>query len=390
MKVMKKIGLPLVFVFVVVIITGFIQSAYYSPVESSDNVSTHYNTEQKPMLILAGIDSLTNGPIYHKEKSRYLDDFIPRMHKYFGDGGPGYVPFDSIYFKQEHGEFHFSNGMKQINDLPPGQYPSQYSLDLKGMYTTGGWLNWMTVKFPKKWHWTYGKIFYLKQPHGGHFNVGYKQSDKALSVNTNSPKLGLGVIHLPKNIYNGQLEFSHINGKVAIFGGEFLNKKGVAVSRIGQGGDRLAWHALIDNRMMDEWLKQLDPELLMLNAGMNDRRFLSADRYRKDLTNYLDPYIKEKTEILLIGPNAILGDNTRLDQYRKVLRQYADQHHTGYISNQSALGYSYLEAQSKNLMGDRIHPNALGSKIISKHLFNYLMSNNQFASLFNNKDSQTR
>ncbi|MFC7392011.1 SGNH/GDSL hydrolase family protein [Scopulibacillus cellulosilyticus] len=384
MKELKKIGLPLVFVFVVVIIIGFIQSAFYSPVESSsEDVSA--NSEQRPMLILAGIDSLTNGPIYHKEKSRYLDDFIPRMHKYFGNGGPGYVPFDSIYFKQEHGSFHFSYGMKEINDLTPGQYPSQYSLDLKGMYTTNGWLNWMTVKFPKGWNWTYGKIFYLKQPHGGSFNVGYRQSDKALTVKTNSQHISLGVINLPKNIYNGQLEFSHINGKVTIFGGEFLNNKGVALSRIGQGGDHLAWHALIDNHMMDEWLKELNPQLLMLNAGMNDRRFLTASQYQKDLTNYLEPFNREKTDILLIAPNAILGDNTRLKQYRQVLRQYADKDNTGYISNEDAIGHSYLEAKSKNLMGDRIHPDALGSKIISQHLFNYLMRNSQYDSLFHKK-----
>ncbi|WP_132748247.1 SGNH/GDSL hydrolase family protein [Scopulibacillus darangshiensis] len=376
---MKKLSYSALFVAVICILVIITQSFVFEPVQSSNNGE---NTPiKRPKLVLAGIDSLTNGPIYQKTKSRYLDDFIPRMHDVFGDGGPGYVPFDSIYFKQEHGTFRFSYGVHEINDLVPGKYPSQYSLDLKGIYTKGGYLRWMRVDMPRSMDWKYGEIFYLQQPNGGSFRVGYTQSGQREEVHTKG-SLKLGVVTLPKNKYDGRLTFSHINGKVVIFGGLFLNDHGVAVSRIGQGGDRLDWHARIHNNMMAQWLKELNPSLFIFNGGMNDRSTLSAKGYKYDLNNYLQPFIKENCRLLLVAPNAILGNNRILKEYENVLVNYAKNHGTGFISNKEALGENYLKAESKGYMGDRIHPNDLGSKVISQHLFNYLIHEDKFSSLF--------
>ena len=336
----------------------------------------------RPVLVLAGIDSLTNGPIHLQTKSRYLDDFIPRMHQIFGNGGPGYVPFDSLYFNQEKGEFHYSFDVHEINDLVPGQYPSQYSLDLKGIYTNRGFMRWMSVNMPSSWQWKYGKIFYLTQPDGGSFQVGYSSGKTEMTVNTNASTRHLGVAILPEHKPGESLRFTHINGKVIIFGGLFLNDDGVAVSRIGQAGDRLAWHAGIRNDMMVQWLGELRPSLLIFNGGMNDRGALTQQGYQIALKNYLQPFSDAGTQMLLVAPNAILGNNQILHEYQSVLSSYATKHQAGLIDNKDVLGKTYLSAVSHGYMGDHIHPNDKGSELISKHIFHYLISNGDFESFF--------
>ncbi len=356
----------------------------------TQNTGSSYKRAQvklanRPVLVLAGIDSLTNGPIHLQTKSRYLDDFIPRMHQAFGNGGPGYVPFDSIYFKQEKGSFHFSYGVHEINDLVPGQYPSQYSMDLKGIYTNGGFLRWLRVRMPSSWQWKYGKIFYLKQPGGGSFRMGYGGGHPGTVINTASATRQLGVAILPEHNPGESLEFSHINGKVIIFGGLFLNDHGVAVSRIGQGGDRLSWHARIKNNMMNQWLAQLRPSLLIFNGGMNDRGIMTPQGYQSAIKNYLQPFKNAGSQMLLVAPNAILGDNQILEAYQTKLQHYANRNKTGFIDNKNVLGKNYLGAESSGYMGDHIHPNDKGSELISKHIFNYLLSKSNFVSLFPKK-----
>ncbi|WP_176222092.1 SGNH/GDSL hydrolase family protein [Tuberibacillus sp. Marseille-P3662] len=359
----KRLGLFVIgFSLIVVIIQVAIPSAD-GRFEQADATP-----EKRPFLIVAGLDSLTNGALTHKTKSRYLDTLIPQMHKTYGDGGPGYVPFDSIYFKQDHHQLKMSRRLKEINDLEPGQYPSQYSFDLKGLYTNKGRSDWL--RFDLKKDWTYGRVFYLQQPDGGSFKIGYRHQ-KFIQVDTGG-SLSLKTIELPKHVQDRQVVIRHISGKVTLFGGIFLKNGGVAVSRIGQGGDLLRWHAQLNNAFMKQWLQQLKPDLLIFNGGTNDRYRSSVGEFRRHLRHYLKPFEASKCQILINAPNAVKYKQKRLLNFIHSMKAYAKQHNDAFISNQKVLGNTFQEAQQAGYMGDWVHPNHRGTKKIGNQLFFYI------------------
>jgi len=324
--------------------------------------------EPMPVHILAGIDSLTNGRLNGTTKSRYLDDFIPAVQKKYGDGGPGYVPFDTRYFNQEGGRLIYTPNLREINNIPHTMYPATYSFDFKGLYTNFGRSDSIKVRFNHSW--TYGKLFYLKQLGGGTFKVGYS-NDRTLRVSTGG-RPGLGVVELPIHDKDQPLFIKNIHGRVALFGGYFYNPTGVVVSRVGQGGDRLEWFAGLNQNQQREWIRVLKPDLFIFNGGMNDRHHLSAEQYETALEKYLSPFRKAHCSIIVSIPNAIHGDQRRLNQYADQLRLYSNKYHTGLFSYKDVLGGSFEEANKKGYMGDYIHPSAKGAKQISEHLLNYI------------------
>jgi len=330
-----------------------------------------------PIHILAGIDSLTNGRLHGENKSRYLDDFIPKLKKKFGDGGPGYVPFDSRFFNQEGGEFKYSAGLKEINDMPHNMYPARYSFDYKGLYANFGHADSVFFKLNKPWK--YGKLIFLKQMGGGTFNVVYP-SGASLKVNTNGRR-GLGIAVLPKHQNDQPIRIKNITGKVALFGGYFYNADGVVVSRVGQGGDRLAWFGELNRQEQKQWIQALQPDLFIFNGGMNDRGAMNAKQYRSALARYLAPFREASCPIILTVPNAIRGDEARLKEYEQELRAYAEEYHTGLFSAKAALGKTYQAAQERGYMGDSIHPNEKGAKAISQSLLQYLDSHQRYRNI---------
>ncbi|MFC4620168.1 SGNH/GDSL hydrolase family protein [Camelliibacillus cellulosilyticus] len=376
---MKKWMLMII---VVGLISFILWPAFFA--SSSDRAKVSQSFHQ-PALILAGIDSLTNGPLYAATKARYLDDFIPRIERAYGNGGPGYIPFDTRYFKQEGGLIGMSPGLREIRNIPKTSDPARFSFDLKGVFTRSGNMDNLTVQIPEIWH--YGKIFYLIQPQGGSFEVGYAGDAHFERVRTDGSRR-LGVLNLPVHQQKSQLVIKQIQGKVTLFGGYFYNSGGVIVSRVGQGGDRLAWYAGINHQMLKEWIAALQPNLFIFNGGMNDRRTLNATSYRKALDQYLNPFREADCQLILTMPNAILGDNRTLDSYDKVLRDYAEKYHTGLVSNKEVLGATFKLANKRHEMGDHIHPNASGSRKISENMYHYIMNHAEFRSRLQGKTVQ--
>ena len=341
---------------------------------------TEAKKAKQPVHILAGIDSLTNGRLYGSNKSRYLDDFIPALKKQYGDGGPGYIPFDTLYFQREGGRLEFSGNLKEINDLPHDVAPAVYSFDFKGLYTLRGQSDFIKMDLNRSF--TMAKLFYLEQGGGGSFEAG--SGGHFIEVKTNG-RTGLGVITLPGHTPRHSLIIRHIRGRVTLFGGYFYNPSGVIVSRVGQGGDRLEWYTGLNQRTLIQWIQALQPDLYIFNGGMNDRNWLSAYRYKASLDMYLTPFLKSHCTLILSIPNAIRGDETRLKAYSHELRLFSKQYHTGLISYQDALGTSYREAYLKGYMADDIHPNAKGASVMSRHLLNYLNHHEVFRALLSTK-----
>lgn len=334
--------------------------------------------EPQPVHILAGIDSLTNGRLYSETPNRYLNDFIPALKKSYGDGGPGYIPFDTRFFNQEGGKLIFSTHLKEINNVPHDVSPAIYSFDFKGLYTNNGHSDQITIHLQNSWETV--KVFYLKQPGGGTFRIGYLNGKK-VKIDTNG-YTGFGVVVLPHHKKGQSLVIRNIQGKVVLFGGYFYNPTGIVVSRVGQGGDQLAWYGGIDQKLLNEWVQALQPDLFIFNGGMNDRNHLTADQYEQALIRYLTPFREADCAMILTIPNAIHGNNTRLNEFTGKLRTYALNHHTGLVSNKEVLGETFQEAQNRGLMSDAIHPNAKGSELISRHFLTYIERHAEYQKIF--------
>ena len=303
----------------------------------------------KANLILLGIDSLTN----NTDENSYYGVFSPRIKGELGYGGPGYIPFNPIM--SEYGDaFQKSDALSYINQ---SSAVAPYSFDLKGVFTeSGSGTDYVKMFFNRKW--LHGKVFYLKQPGGGTFKIGYDSQENAnlTTINTSNETYDLGVFTFPDNVglKGGNIKCMEIIGKVALFGGLFLMDSGVATSRIGKPGDLLTWHA--STAFRNKWLTELKPSLLMLNGGMNDRLTTSKEQYRTILTNYLNDFNSANCKIVLIKPNEISSGNDILREYEKVIDDVSVSLNTNTISNRAIIG-TYSDAVKNGLMSDTIHPN---------------------------------
>lgn len=331
-------------------------------------LNNFYDTT-KATLILAGIDSLTNGA----GGTKYLDYFAPRMRGEMGDGGPGYVPLDYGYSVEEGYSFGASGGFVALSLLPKDDPDVLRSFDLKGYRTVGATNGAMDYDIKRK----YKKctLFYLKKPGGGSFKVGYL-SDYAsvnFTIDTNSVSYSLGVFDMPDNTDSrqGKIAIRQAVGDVCLFGLLCLNDTGVAISRIGKGGDRLKWHSDLDATFRTAWIEALKPKMYLFNGGANDSNFATADEFSNYLNNYLGGFITYGTQIVLIRPNSISG-NTMIDQYEQKLLNFRKQNKTDMVFNNRLLGEKYETANADGYMLDGVHPSDLGNRKIANNLLSYL------------------
>lgn len=326
--------------------------------------------KSKVNLILAGIDSLTNGA----GETKYLDYFSPRLRGEIGDGGIGYCAFD-IYSQDSVENFSIGYlGMSNLSATPNLiDNNHKYSFDLKGVYRTDGdGTQYVNVEIKRKFK--HSKIVYLKQPDGGSFDIRYN-GDTIIHVDTSNDAFDLGSLDMPDKDYfllspngNALLRITNILGSVCIYGGIFTNDTGVAISPIGRGGNRLEWHNNLDKNIFAKWLTILQPNMFIFNGGTNDN--ISSD-FNEMLSSYLQPYVDANCNIILIRPHQMSSDE-KWSLWETILKSYAKQKHLDYISEKYLLGSSYLEANANGYMLDGTHSSVLGNKKRSNNLLQHL------------------
>jgi hypothetical protein len=343
------------------------QLAHMASLEKS--ILQNFFNSLKASLILVGLDSLSNGA----GNSKWLDYFAPRLRGELGDGGAGYLAFDNSSTEADVLSYGKSSNVQDISSLTPGIYPALYSLDNKGASIANGVNSTMDITVKREFK--YATIYYLKQPGGGTFDIGYlaTYSSTKVSINTDG-ELGLGSIILPvkPNGQSGGISVRNINGKVVIFGGLFVNDKGVAISRVGKGGDKFAWHNSTDNTFRNAWVQALQPSLYIFNGGMNDRNSMTATEYEVALNNYLGSFKNNGCQLILLRPNEPSDTNNNLTGFEEKLKSYAVTNKCGYVSNKKLLGETYVLANANGFMLDGVHPNADGNKKIANNLLSYL------------------
>lgn len=317
-------------------------------------------------LVIAGIDSLTNGA----GGNAYYDFFQKRLKAVFGDGGVGYVSFDNGKAITEGDSF----GVVGFSSIMGSSDASkQYSFDGHGLYGNNLSMAYINYELSAtRRNFSRCKVFFLKQPSGGSFYVSYLTNAGALIntqlVETASETFDLGVLEMPvmnKSFVKG-VGIRSANGKVAIFGANFYNDKGVAVCRIGKGG--LTFQSLIDlnSTFQTKWKDALNPKLFLLNAGMNDGK--AEVDYKAMIETYVARFAN--TKFLLISPNDTSASPEFIRGYERVLAKYAKDNKHDYLSIRQLLG-DYQTANANGYMYDTVHPNEKGNRKIANKILDY-------------------
>lgn len=315
----------------------------------------------------AGIDSLTNGA----SGSCWVDKFRERAYGEMGCGGLGYIGFDNTQIVE------FGSWNTNLPTILGTEY-EKYSLDAKGIYrndTVGG--DHLYLYFTNR-NFKYAKLFYLKQPSGGSFQIRWTSDDPStrVTIDTSNGDYDLGVYDLQNEnnaSRNGTIDLTSFSGNVVVFGVFLTNDDGIIVTKLGKGGDQFAKHANLDSTFRKKWLDILQFDYYLLNAGTNDAHIIDETTYDTMLHDYLQAFLDNTVNIILISPNRFPDDigNAMMAKFEQKLISYAKDNKCAFFSHYSLLGNTYADAVSYGYMGDGPHPNDFGNQKISNHWLDY-------------------
>lgn len=257
--------------------------------------------EGKMFSFIGVLDSHTAGA----GGNSYIDFLRPIMKQWYGDGGSGLQMFDKDIALAEDVTFNKSAALKYMNLASFDSAPTKYSINGMGLYAVNGdnlmfdWQSKGEVKYEK------ARLFYLKQPGGGTFKVGFMdQGDNQLAtVHTDSTAVSLGFIDLEfdsgsKISYN--IRCSSINGNVGLFGVIFSNSSGAMYSRVAQEGMSLANIMKLSSDFRKVWYKTLNPAGVYFDGGTSDRKTVDAQKLWAWLVSYSNDVLGSSSAKLIM------------------------------------------------------------------------------------------
>jgi lysophospholipase L1-like esterase len=328
--------------------------------------------------IVSGLDSLTAGA----GNSSYIDYFRPLVQAALGNGGLGFVAYNSSAVANEFGGSAStlgSSGATQINNssFSPSTDtiydPNLYAMTFAG---SGGYVNLQdTLRV-----FTKATCWYLQQPSGGTFKFGDGQYAPGLnSVNTDNATKQIASLTytgtFPSQV-NNIVQASSIVGPVRLMGVDFKNgTSGARVHRLAQGGTQARVVAQLDGPSFTSFLQGIGCDLYILNAGMNDSGVpFSAAQYEADIRTILTRVraANPNCAILIIGPNDTSDTVTRnpiLQTYHQKLQLISQDYEALYLDNRWTLK-TYAIANANGWMIDGVHPSALANRLIAQEIFN--------------------
>lgn len=327
--------------------------------------------------ILCGIDSLTDGP---SGTGTYSYPYYLRqiLWNIYGYGGPGLQMFDpevagtEIVVQTATGPYSWSYSTGAT--LASFQNaPGTYSINAEGIYWPSGTgtLTWDPCIDSGLAPYQYAKIFYLQQPNGGSFTVGFYGQSNTTTVSTNGI-LSIQTVSIP---YNGVTELNFTvnatSGEVAIYGTLFYNNTGICISRACHGSDQMYYHAQLNATTLQSWYNILGLNLYILCAGANDGANSVAPAA---FQNYIDTRLyniaqgRSTTDTLLILPDQTASYQvTLLPGYAEVEIYEAIKRNVGYMPISNAIG-SYIQASGSGLMYDALHLSQQGNAYLAQNI----------------------
>lgn len=309
----------------------------------------------------------------------------------------GYVALSTQNVKDLKGQISISRigftDMWGDSDHKWEQMPYKYSPDGHGFYTnssnTTDYIYVNTVGLIKT---EIVKVYYLKQPNGGTFRIGYGSTPAAnrLVINTESTVAGVGIAEFAvKNISERIVISSDLAGKpLALYGLELLNPsnpKGITANYWARSGSMLQGHNYLSS--MPEYYSSIKPDTIFLNIGTNDAlqdfSRLPPEQFRNQLIIYMDRVrsVLPNTMVYIIEPNRAAiygtddagnGEGLLLEAYSKERKEVANLYENCYYVDVPTFAGDYRFFHNSLYMADALHPNAFGKYYIARKIVEFL------------------
>lgn len=327
-------------------------------------------------ICVYGIDSLTNGA-NGKSFRRFFDKEYKDYHQ---NSELGFIHIDYETSQDLDIGYWKSSGLKNMaseNDYSID--PVKYSISGRGIYGFNLLNEAFTYNIKNK-PFSKVRIYYLQRPDGGSFRYRFLNTQKENSaLQSMKGELGIKYIELNKTSKaDSIINVFDINGNSAFYGVWYFNGNDRAstasVVNIAKGGMTLNKILTLDSSFRQYWYSQFKPELVLFNAGTNDRLKINEETFKNLLNEYIDDLLiaSPKTNFIIVEPNQTADYKiSYADDYTIVRKQIAKEKKINLLDIPKLIGnYDYFVEH--NLMSDGVHPNEKGFKLISEVTLEYL------------------
>ncbi|OIQ30777.1 MAG: hypothetical protein BM564_00780 [Bacteroidetes bacterium MedPE-SWsnd-G2] len=330
-------------------------------------------------ICVYGIDSLTDGA----NGKSYRTFFDSSYNNFFETSEPGFIHFDYATSKDENIGYWKSKGIKNMASSPDYSIdPVKYSFAGKGVY--GFDLNNDSFIYnTRQKEFKNVRIYYLQRPDGGSFKFRFVNKPKSKGIyQSMKGDFQLKFVELNKtSISDSIINIFEINGNAAFFGGHYYNRKNneqssASTLNIAKGGMSLNKVMTLDREFRRKWYSEFKPNVVLFNAGTNDRIKVNEKAFKTLLSNYIEDVKKGSPDsnFILVEPNQTADyQKSFANEYTLVRKQLASEKKLELLDIPELIGdYNYFV--ENNLMNDGVHPNEEGFKLISKISLEFLNS----------------
>lgn len=329
-------------------------------------------------ICMYGIDSLTNGA----DGKSFRTSFDKEYKNNYKNSELGFIHIDYATSKDLNIGYRKSSGLKNMaSEKDYSIDPIKYSISGKGIYG----FNLLDESFTyniKKIPFTKVRIYYLQRPDGGSFKYKLVNEHSENSF-TQSMQGELGIKYVELNRASKAdsiLNVFKIKGNAAFYAAWYFNNKEPAASvlNIAKGGMTLSKIMTLDRSFRTYWYSQFKPELILFNAGTNDRLTVNGNTFKNLLNKYMSDVLEAspKTNFVIVEPNQTADYKTSFALDYTIKRNELAKEKKLEVLDLPKLIGNYEFFVENNLMLDGVHPNEEGFKLISKVTLEYLKINN--------------
>lgn len=321
-----------------------------------------------------GIDSLTDGSGAPGERT-YMSTFDPIWRGAFGSSEIGFVWLNSR--DMNNSGFVWGNNLpNMISQTDFSIAPFKYSLCGKGCYQASGTGGYIDVNTVDK-HFDSYRLYYLQQPGGGTFKVGFNEMNINDMIDVNSDgALSLQFVDVDRSPNNSlRSAVRQITGNCVFFGIKYMNAgSNASTLNIATGGMTLEKINGLDRNFRQQWYSLLKPAVLLLNAGTNDQDTATKSELKQWLGDYIDDVKAGHPgcNVVIVQPNQTSAWNvTNAPEHYAARQELANEKEVDFFDTIKIIGdYDYFVGNG--MMIDGTHPNEKGCRILTEHYLRFL------------------
>ncbi|PLT21273.1 SGNH/GDSL hydrolase family protein [Psychrobacter sp. MES7-P7E] len=353
--------------------------------------------KQKERLLFIG-DSLTE----LQTGATYAKPLVKRLAPMYGGMGEfGYIPLTT-----SHAKLQGSGGQVSVSRTSPSTVinmwgpsdrkwdlsPYKYSPDGQGMMVDAANAEAIYITAQGLLKCTKARIFYLKQPNGCKFTIGFQDqpAGNRLLVDTQNTTEQLSFVDINADFLSPILQFQ-LDGsgkKFAAYGVQFIDDSrvdGITYDLMARSGVSLYEHNQLVN--IETYYQQLKPTIAVINIGTNDAINTINRQTRAQFKSNFQTWVNKlrtarpDCRIYIVEPNKPefygLASDPRgvlLEQFTAVRKEIVAENTNIYFIDVPRLVGDYAKFLDNDWLTDAIHPNAIGKGMIASAVFNYMLS----------------